>query len=106
LQEILDGRYSSATGLGIGIIGARRLVDRFDVESTPGEGACVTMTKSLPKRTPALAARELSRVAFELAKNAPQGLLDELQLQNQELLRTLQELRERQSEVTELHRRE
>ncbi|HEX8199287.1 MAG TPA: response regulator, partial [Isosphaeraceae bacterium] len=42
----------------------------------------------------------------ELAKNAPQGVLDELQQQNQELIRTLQELRDRQAEVMEWHRRE
>ena len=35
---ILDGRYRSSTGMGLGIAGARRLVDQFDIESAPGEG--------------------------------------------------------------------
>ena len=106
LQAILDGDYVSPTGLGLGIIGARRLMDRFDIVTGPGSGATVTMAKSLPKRTVSLSPQELSRVSAELARNAPQGLLDELQQQNQELMRTLQELRERQAEVMELHRRE
>ena len=64
------------------------------------------MGKSLPKRATALSPRELSRVSAELARHAPQGMLDELQQQNQELLRTLQELRDRQTELNELHLRE
>src|SRR5438045_46501 len=29
LDDILDGRYVSSTGLGLGVIGARRLADHF-----------------------------------------------------------------------------
>src|SRR5215471_9602889 len=29
LQEILDGKYVSQTGMGLGVIGARRLMDVF-----------------------------------------------------------------------------
>ena len=32
LDEILDGRYRSTTGMGIGLIGARRLMDRFEID--------------------------------------------------------------------------
>ena len=30
LDEILEGRYKSETGLGMGIIGTRRLMDEFE----------------------------------------------------------------------------
>src|SRR5687768_7337093 len=30
LQRILDGQYTSATGMGIGILGAQRLMDQCD----------------------------------------------------------------------------
>src|SRR5262249_4009897 len=38
LRAILDGQYRSQTGMGLGIIGARRLMDQFDIVSTPGRG--------------------------------------------------------------------
>jgi serine/threonine-protein kinase RsbT len=40
LQEILSGRYRSKTGLGKGLIGTKRLADRFDV-STGAAGTVV-----------------------------------------------------------------
>ena len=38
LQAILDGQYVSSTGMGLGIAGAKRLMDRFSIESGPGGG--------------------------------------------------------------------
>ena len=107
LQQILDGQYVSSSGLGLGIIGARRLMDRFAIESEPEAGlASVLMAKNLPNRTVGLTTHELGRISAELARNAPQGLLEELQQQNQELLNTLQELRESQAEIAQMHSRE
>ncbi|MCA9704440.1 MAG: ATP-binding protein [Myxococcales bacterium] len=40
LDEILDGKYKSKTGLGKGIVGVRRLMDRFEISST-GSGTRV-----------------------------------------------------------------
>ncbi len=105
LQAILDGRYDSSTGLGVGILGAKRLMDRFEIGSSDN-GVTVTMTKALPKRSSPLTQEDLARLSAELAQHRPQGLLEELQFQNQELLRTLQELRDRQTEIAELHTRE
>lgn len=34
LDVILDGKYKSKTGLGKGIVGVRRLMDRFEISST------------------------------------------------------------------------
>lgn len=39
-----DG-WSSGTGLGLGLSGARRLVNDFEIESRPGEGTKVTVTR-------------------------------------------------------------
>ena len=39
-----DG-YTTGTGLGMGLGGARRLVHEFSVESTPGQGTKVTLTR-------------------------------------------------------------
>jgi len=35
LDDVLGGRYRSSTGLGVGLVGARRLMDVFDVDSSP-----------------------------------------------------------------------
>ena len=36
LDEIMAGRYRSKTGLGRGLVGSKRLADRFDIRSAPG----------------------------------------------------------------------
>jgi len=41
---LTDG-WTSGGGLGLGLTGARRLVDEFDLQTTPGEGTCVTITR-------------------------------------------------------------
>src|SRR4029450_8595004 len=38
LADVLDGRYVSSTGLGIGIMGARRLADVFSATSWANDG--------------------------------------------------------------------
>ncbi len=39
-----DG-YTTGTGLGMGLGGARRLVNEFSIESVPGRGTKVTLTR-------------------------------------------------------------
>jgi serine/threonine-protein kinase RsbT len=45
LELALQDGWGSRGGLGLGLPGARRLMDDFDIESAPGEGTTVTMTK-------------------------------------------------------------
>ncbi len=102
--EILEGRYQSTTGMGLGIIGARRLMDQFEIDSVPGAGTTVQLKKLIPKRAPLILESDLGRIAAELARERPQDPLHELQYQNQELLRALEEIRSRQRELTSLNR--
>ena len=46
-QALTDG-YTSGGGLGLGLSGARRLVDEFELDTTVGEGTRVTVTKWAP----------------------------------------------------------
>ena len=104
LQAILEGRYDSPPGSGVGILGARRLMDRFEIDRyVRRERPSSRWPRCCPGGPSALTPQELARVLPELAKHTPQGLLEELQQQNQELIRTLQELRDRQAELAELH---
>jgi serine/threonine-protein kinase RsbT len=45
VARALEDGYSTSGGLGLGLPGARRLMDDFDVTSTPGQGTTVTMKK-------------------------------------------------------------
>ena len=104
LQEILDGRYHSKTGMGLGIMGARRLVDQFFIESTPGAGTTVWLTKLFPRGAPAVQPGSLAGLLDRLAQARPENPFEEMQRQNQELLRALAELEQRQEELSQLNR--
>jgi signal transduction histidine kinase/CheY-like chemotaxis protein len=101
---ILSGRYRSTTGMGIGILGARRLMDRFAIESDPGHGTTVTIKKLFPPGSPFLHARDLGRLSQELAREGLHNPLAEVQQQNQELLHVLDDLRRRQEDLARLNR--
>jgi anti-sigma regulatory factor (Ser/Thr protein kinase) len=45
VERALTDGYSTYRGLGLGLPGARRLMDEFTVVSEPGRGTIVTMTK-------------------------------------------------------------
>jgi hypothetical protein len=44
----MRGQYSSASGLGVGLSGTRRLMDEFEIETNATEGTRVTVIKWLP----------------------------------------------------------
>ncbi|NAS21287.1 anti-sigma regulatory factor [Herbidospora sp. NEAU-GS84] len=43
-QALTDG-FTSGSGMGLGLGGARRLVDEFAIETAPGDGTTVTVVK-------------------------------------------------------------
>jgi len=45
VQEAMRDGYSTYAGLGLGLPGAKRLMDQFDVVTEVGKGTTVTMTK-------------------------------------------------------------
>lgn len=45
VKLVLSGTYKSRTGMGKGLLGARRLVDFFEVETGPGKGTRVVLRK-------------------------------------------------------------
>ena len=103
VQDILDGRYQSRTGMGLGIVGAQRLMEEFAINSTLGKGTVVTLGKHLPPKTK-VDAGVLAKLSAELADSSGAPMVvRELQEQNHELLRTLETLRERQAELAQLN---
>jgi serine/threonine-protein kinase RsbT len=45
LERALQDGYTTGGGLGLGLPGARRLVDDFDIQSAPSAGTTVTLVK-------------------------------------------------------------
>jgi len=45
VSTVMRDGYSTGKGLGIGLPGARRLMDEFEIASEVGKGTTVTMTK-------------------------------------------------------------
>jgi serine/threonine-protein kinase RsbT len=50
IDRAMEEGYSTGRGLGLGLPGARRLMDRLVVESTLGRGTVVEMWKWVPDR--------------------------------------------------------
>jgi len=103
LEDVMAGRYRSSTGMGQGIVGARRLMDRFTIDSGPG-GTRVRLEKDFPARVPLATSRRLDQIVEAVGQLKPQGLVEEIQQQNQELLRALDELHRKQQELAHLNR--
>lgn len=103
LDDVLDGRYKSETGLGMGIVGTRRLMDGFTIEASPS-GTTVRMLKNIPEHQAGLTQRAALSLREKMQERVPEGPYEEIEQQNQELLKTLQELRSRQEELELLNR--
>jgi signal transduction histidine kinase len=104
LQEVLDGRSHDMTGAGIGLAGARRLTDRFEVRTAPGRGTSVSLARALPPGARAVTPADLARLSEQLAGEQPRDAFEEVRQVNQELVRALEELRLRQEEIDRLNR--
>lgn len=104
LERILSGRYQSRTGMGLGIIGSRRLMDRFDIETSPA-GTTITLAKTLPPSVSQHSSqRWISEISRELSVRRPKDPSLDVREQNRELLVALEQLRAREQELEEANR--
>jgi signal transduction histidine kinase/CheY-like chemotaxis protein len=97
LEAILAGRYRSKTGMGQGILGAKRLMRDFSIETGKG-GTTVRIGMRRPRTVAQFAASDLPGLAKTLSTAQPSAY-EELKQQNRELLRSLQELTARTDEM-------
>ena len=102
IEGILDGLHHSTTGMGIGILGARRLMDGFAVETAPGQGTTITLTKRLP-RAVLVSSALLAQIGDALAMDDALDPIAEIRRQNQEMLVQLDELNDRQQQLAVLN---
>jgi signal transduction histidine kinase len=100
LKRVLEGLYVSATGMGIGITGARRLSDRFTIE-TGASGTTVAVARVIA-HAPPLDAPEVGAVAESLLREAPPSAETELQRVTAALVTALDTVHQREVEIERL----
>jgi signal transduction histidine kinase/CheY-like chemotaxis protein len=103
LQAILDGQYRSQSGMGLGLVGARRLMDQFNIDSKPGQGTVVDLAQRLPTRRDRITQSKVSDIAANLRREEAIDPLAALREQNRELMQSLEEIRRRDEESKQLN---
>ncbi len=104
LETILEGRYVSKTGLGKGIIGTKKLMDFMSIQSEVHKGTTISFGKFLPLSAELITPAVLRKVSDGLAATQSESSpLDEIRNQNVELLAALEQIREREEELSRVN---
>jgi signal transduction histidine kinase len=104
LDAVLEGYATSNTGMGLGIVGSKRLLpDHFHIETRCGQGTTVTLGKLLPPTAQPFTPAALGRIEEILAGFRAESPLEGLHTQNQELFAALELVRQRDEELTRVH---
>jgi signal transduction histidine kinase/CheY-like chemotaxis protein len=101
LPSILAGTYQSRSGMGMGILAAKRLMDTVQIDTEAG-GTTVRLAKELPMGVD-LKALDLQNIVGELSRSSQAELLDELAAQDQELITTLDQLQTKSVELEKIN---
>ncbi len=104
VDEIFEGRYRSRTGMGVGLAGARKLMDELRIDTGPERGTVIGLVKRRPRTLPPLASNFAVGVGDRLAARAVESPFEEVRQQNQELMHALAVLREREEELLRVNR--
>jgi signal transduction histidine kinase len=103
LAAVQSGSRASATGMGIGLNGAQRLMDTFGITSKAGEGTTVRLGKMLPRTAPPITPAILRRITDALSAGGTGDAIEEITRQNQQILLQMDELRSRQEDLQRLN---
>ncbi|TLX56786.1 histidine kinase [Stutzerimonas nosocomialis] len=98
LDRILDGSYESSTGMGVGLAGARRLMDDFEIETSP-QGTLVRVAKRVHPPRPYPSEQQTQALRDALTREGTVDPYQEIQVQGEELLLTTAELLTKQQEL-------
>lgn len=102
LDVIQSGIYKSSTGMGVGLMGAKRLMDDFSIETGPF-GTVIMMYKVVPSRRTLLSASEINSLSSIMMQAGDYSPIDEIQKQNREILVAMSELNDKKEELTKLN---
>jgi signal transduction histidine kinase len=104
ISNFEEATTDAPTGeMKLGLVAARRLMDTFDIYSGKGRGTTITLGKYLLRRNENFNEARLAAIADQLAAHHTTDVTAEIQQQNRELLRSLDELRLRKEELARLN---
>lgn len=103
LKEILAGTYVSPEGMGVGLIGSKKLVDDLQIQSSPS-GTTITLKKIVPLRNSLLSTIEIKKLHDSFMNQTSSDPIEEIQKQNHEMLLTLAALNEKKEELFRLNK--
>lgn len=89
-------------GPGVGIVSAQALMDGFEIQSRPGDGTIARFSKMLPAAAPRIQPSDVATLVARLSQERP-APTSEAQIQNRDLLETLESLRLRELELEKRH---
>jgi diguanylate cyclase (GGDEF)-like protein len=98
LGRILSGQYRSKSGMGLGIKGSKKLVDRFDVK-TGTEGTTVTLGIRLHDRCERATDHRIKQWAAVLSAEPELSAVEDVQQRQTAMIRELAVLRQREEEL-------
>jgi signal transduction histidine kinase len=104
VDHILSGSYRSTSGMGLGILSARRLMERFDITSGAA-GTRITVGKRFPPQTTFMSAAVFDSIVAQFDSLPNHAALSEARHQNRELADALSALQARQEELQLVTRR-
>jgi signal transduction histidine kinase len=103
LRAIMRGSYQSASGLGVGLSGTRKLMDEFDIQTASGEGTRVSIVKWLPRAASGTVKDRVEQLREHLGADTDAVAVEELQQQNRDFIEILSELEEKRAQLERLN---
>jgi signal transduction histidine kinase len=104
LSSIMTDGYQRSPALGVGLAGARKLMDEFDIQSQKGEGTRVLFIKWMPPETTDDLSDRVEELRAHLGDAVEDSAVEELQQQNRDFVTILSELEEKREELEQANR--
>ncbi|HEY5800840.1 MAG TPA: sensor histidine kinase [Burkholderiaceae bacterium] len=101
LELVLSGQYRSRTGMGLGLLAAKRLMERCEIDTGP-HGTTIVMSKALPPAAQAMSGAAVAELVAGMGDLPNNVALSEARQQNLELAHTLDTLQNKQDQLMEL----
>ena len=70
--------------MGLGLVGARRLMDRFRIDTAPAEGTVVELEQYVPKRAARITQAKLAEIAAAISQQTPDAKVEAVVVQTLE----------------------